>query len=179
LPNSDGRVDSTTLLEERADGAARTLGGNKDDINILRGNDTSVLLEDNGETVGEVESLALGDEGSDLGPCLGLSSVGEEVHDDSTPVDGLLDGEEGLSGHPAVLNGLLPGLAILADTDNHVEALVAGVETLAVALGAVTDESEGVVLEVLLELGDGPVGTLVDDLLGTSEVKSLDTTSLL
>jgi hypothetical protein len=47
-----------------------------------------------------------------------------------------------------------------------------------VALGAVADEGEGVVLEVLLELGDGPVAALVDDLLGAGEVEGLDTTRL-
>lgn len=47
------------------------------------------------------------------------------------------------------------------------------------ALRAIADESEGVVLEVVLELGQGPVAPLVDDLLRASEVKGLDATSLL
>lgn len=59
--------------------------------------------------------------------------------------------------HPAILLSLLPGLTTLTNTDNNVEAVVAGVQALAVTLGAVTDEGEGVVLEVLLELGKGPV----------------------
>lgn len=128
--------------------------------------------------MGEVESLALGDERADGGPCLGLGSVGEKVHDDGTTVNGLLDGEESLAGNPAILDSLLPALAVLADTDNDVETVVAGVETLTVALGAVADESEGVVLEVVLELGKRPVAALVDDLLGAGEVEGLDTTSL-
>ena len=81
--------------------------------------------------------------------------------------------------HPAVLDSLSPRLATLTDTDNDVEAVVAGVEALSVALGAIADEGEGVVLEVVLELGQGPVTPLVDDLLRASEVKSLDSTSLL
>lgn len=43
-------------------------------------------------------------------------------------------------------------------------------------LGAVTDEGKGVILEELLELLTGPIGTLVDILLDTGEVNGLDTT---
>ena len=74
------------------------------------------------------------------------------------------------STHPTVLESLLPALAVLANTDDDVEAVVAGVEALAVALGAVADEGESVVLEVVLELGEGPVAALVDDLLRASKV---------
>jgi hypothetical protein len=65
--------------------------------------------------------------------------------------------------HPAILLSLLPGLTTLTDTDNNVDAVVAGVETLSVTLRAVTDEGEGVVLEVLLELGKGPVCERLND----------------
>ena len=70
LPDGDGGVDTTTLLEESADSSARALGGNEDDINISGRNDLGVLLVDNGETVREVEGLALGDERGNLGPGL-------------------------------------------------------------------------------------------------------------
>lgn len=95
--------------------------------------------------------LALDELGLDGGPGLGLSGVGEKVHDDGTAGDGLIDIEEVLAGDPAVLLGVLPGLAVLADTDDDVEAVVTEVKTLAVTLGAVADEGEGVVLEVLLQ----------------------------
>jgi hypothetical protein len=36
LEDGDGRVDTTALTEESADGTAGTLGGNEDDINPLR-----------------------------------------------------------------------------------------------------------------------------------------------
>ncbi len=94
--------------------------------------------------------LALGKLGLDGGPSLRLGGVGEEVHDNGTLANGLVDLEEVLAGDPAILDGVLPGLAILSDTDNDVEAVVAEVETLAVSLGAIADEGEGVVLEVLL-----------------------------
>ena len=80
--------------------------------------------------------------------------------------------------HPAVLLRLLPALTVLADTDNDVQAVVAGVQTLAVALRAVADESKSVILEVVVKLGEGPIRALVNDLLGASEVESLDTTRL-
>ena len=80
--------------------------------------------------------------------------------------------------YPAVTNGLLPALATLPNTNDNVETVVARIESLTVALRAVANQSEGVVLEVLLELGEGPVASLVDNLFGASEVKGLDTASL-
>lgn len=98
--------------------------------------------------------LALGQLGLDGGPGLRLGGVAEQVHDDGTAGDGLVDIEEVLARDPAILHGVLPGLAVLADTDDDVEAVVAQVEALAVALGAVANEGEGVVLEVVLETGE-------------------------
>ena len=57
LVDGDGAVDTTALLEKRAHGAARALGGNKDDVNVGGNLDVSAVLEDGGETVGEVEGL--------------------------------------------------------------------------------------------------------------------------
>lgn len=71
-----------------------------------------------------------------------------------------------------------PALTVLADTDDDVQTIVASVETLTVALGAVTDESKGVVLKVIVQFGERPVRALVNDLLGTSKVKGLDATCL-
>jgi hypothetical protein len=65
-------------------------------------------------------------------------------------------------------------LSVLPDTDDDVDAVVTGVETLTVALRAVTDEGEGVVLEVLLQLRQRPVSSLEDGLLGTGKVEGLD-----
>lgn len=175
LEDGDGGVDTTALTEEGADGTARTLGGDEDDVDVGGNIDLGEVLEDGGETVGEVESLALGDEGLQGGPGLGLSGVGEQVHDDGTLLDGLGDIEQVLAGNPAVLDGLLPGSTILADTDNDVQTLVTEVETLTVTLGAVADQGKGVVLEVLLELLTGPVLTLVDGLLVISEGDGLNT----
>jgi hypothetical protein len=52
--------------------------------------------------------LALCDLGLDLRPCLGLGSIGEQVHDDGRLANGLVDIEQVLSGDPAILLGLLP-----------------------------------------------------------------------
>lgn len=107
-----------------------------------------------------VTYLALGDLGADMGPGLRLGGVGEQIHDDGALRDGLVDVEQILAGDPAVLDSLLPRSAILSHTDDDVQAVVAEVETLAVTLGAVADEGEGVVLEVVEELLLGPVGAL-------------------
>jgi hypothetical protein len=42
LPDGNGRVDSSTLLEESSDGSSRTLGGNEDDVDVLGGDDTGL-----------------------------------------------------------------------------------------------------------------------------------------
>ena len=97
-----------------------------------------------------VTYLALGNLGLDGGPRLALGGIGEQVHDDGAAGDGLVDLEEVLAGDPAVLDGILPRLTVLAHADDDVEAVVTEVEALAVALRAVADEGEGVVLEVLL-----------------------------
>lgn len=57
LVDGDGAVDTTALLEERADGAARALGGDEDDVDVRGNLDVGAVLEDGGETVGEVEGL--------------------------------------------------------------------------------------------------------------------------
>ena len=88
--------------------------------------------------------------GLDLGPGLGLGGVGEEVHDNGGLANGLVNVEQVLAGNPAILLGVLPRGTVLSYTDDDVQAVVAEVETLAVALGAVADEGESVVLEVLL-----------------------------
>lgn len=182
LPDGDRRVDSAALLEQGADGAARTLGRAEDDVDVLGSLDSGVLGVHERESVREVKSLAFSlpgfrnqnvssfpfsfsgetiemahDEGLDVLPGLRLGGVREEVHDDRTAVDRLVDGEEGLSGDPSVLLGLLPRLSSLADTDDDVDTVVASVESLSVTLGSVPDESERVVLEVFLEFGEGPV----------------------
>jgi hypothetical protein len=41
-------------------------------------------------------------------------------------------------------------------------------------LGAITDESQCVVLEVLLDLGQRPVGAFIDSFFGASKIESLE-----
>ncbi len=83
-------------------------------------------------------------------PGLGLGSIGEEVHDDGTAGDSLINWEQVLACNPSVLLSLPPGLSTLTDTNNDVETLVASVKTLSVTLGSVTDHGKSIVLEVLL-----------------------------
>ncbi len=94
--------------------------------------------------------LALGEHGLDVRPCGALRGITEQVHDDGTLLDRLIHLEEILAWHPAILLRLFPALSVLAHTNDHVETVVAQVQALAVALRAVADEREGVVLEVVL-----------------------------
>lgn len=104
--------------------------------------------------------LALNELGLDGGPSFRLGSIGEKVHDDGTTRDGLVNVEQVLASNPAILLSILPGLSVLSDTNDDVEAVVTEVKTLAVALRAVANEGQGVVLEVLKKLLLGPIGTL-------------------
>lgn len=178
LVDGDGAVDAAALEEEVADGGAGALGGAEHDVDVLGGDDASVVLEDDGETVGDVEGLAGGEVGLDLVPGELLASVGEEVHDDGTLVEGLIDLEEVLALDPAVVKSLLPRATGLADTDDHGHAVVAEVEGLATALGTVSEHAEGVVLEHLLVAALGVVRALDDVLLGAAKVEGLEAAHL-
>lgn len=83
-------------------------------------------------------------------PRSALCGITEQVHDDGALGNCLVHLEEVLARDPAVLLRLFPALAILAHTDDHVETIVAQVQALAVALRAVTNQSQSVVLEVVL-----------------------------
>ena len=56
---------------------------------------------------------------------------------------------------PAILNSLLPRSTVLSNPDNDIHTIVAEIETLAMTLRTVADESEGVIFEVFLRLSEG------------------------
>jgi hypothetical protein len=58
LEDGNGGVDTTALAEERSDSTAGALGSNEDDVNVGGDLDLGEVLEDGGETVGEVQSLS-------------------------------------------------------------------------------------------------------------------------
>lgn len=120
--------------------------------------------------MGEVKGLSL-ELGLDGRPGLGLGGIREKVHDDGTTRDSLVHLEQVLAGDPSILDSLVPRSSVLSDTDNDVEAVVAEVKTLTVALmrrellgidqteglqlqqltlRPVTNQSKGVILEVVL-----------------------------
>jgi hypothetical protein len=57
LVNSDGGVDTAALTEKSSDGTSGSLWCNEDNVNIRWDIDLCLVLEDWGETVGEVEGL--------------------------------------------------------------------------------------------------------------------------
>jgi hypothetical protein len=68
------------------------------------------------------------------GPCLALSSIAEQVHDDCPLRDSLIHFEQVLAWDPAILFGLFPGCTVLADADDDVQAIVSKVEALTMTL---------------------------------------------
>ena len=57
LEHSDGGVDTTSLTKKRSHGTAGALWSNENDIDVLWHLNASSVLEDGGETVGEVKGL--------------------------------------------------------------------------------------------------------------------------
>lgn len=94
--------------------------------------------------------LALGELGLDGRPRLTLSRVTEQVHDNAAALDGLVNIKKVGTWNPAILLSLLPRSSVLSHADNDIQTIVAQVETLTVALRAVANEGQGVVLEILL-----------------------------
>jgi hypothetical protein len=76
--------------------------------------------------------------------------------------------------YPSVRLCLFPTLAVLTNTDDNVESVVASIQALAMALRPITDEGQGIILEVILELSQRPVTAFVDDFFGTSKVKGFN-----
>ena len=87
-------------------------------------------------------------------PRLTLRGITQQIHNNRSSLNRLVDIKEVRARHPTVLLGFFPAGAVLSHADDDVEAVVAEVETLAVALGAVADEGESVVLEVILWKGN-------------------------
>jgi hypothetical protein len=94
--------------------------------------------------------LALGKQWLDLGPCLALGSIAEEVHHNGSLFDGLFDLKEISSWYPAILNSILPRSTIFPNTNNNIQAIVAKVKALTMALRSVPNQSERIVFEELL-----------------------------
>lgn len=59
LEDGNGRVDTTTLLEEGSNGSSRALWSNKDNIDVSWNVNLGEVFEYWGESVGEIQSLVL------------------------------------------------------------------------------------------------------------------------
>lgn len=57
LVDGERRVDATALTEKGSDSSAGALGGAEDDVDVGGDLDLGEVLEDGGETVGEVQGL--------------------------------------------------------------------------------------------------------------------------
>jgi hypothetical protein len=95
--------------------------------------------------------LSLGDLWLDCWPGLTLSSITEQVHNDGTLGDSLINVEEVLSWNPSILLSVLPRLSVLSYTNNNVETIITHVQGLSMSLRTVTNDGHCVIFEVLLE----------------------------
>ena len=76
-----------------------------------------------------------------------LGCIAKQVFDDRATLGGLLYLKQRLTGNPAVGNGLVPRLALLALTHDYLETVVTQVECLPGALNAISDDRYGLVLQ--------------------------------
>lgn len=128
---------------------ARSLRGHHDDIEVLTRNHLAVV---NVEAVGKSERRTL------LDVRLNLLTVGlrdvfirDQHHDDVSAFHGIFNGRDCETGSLS----LLPGSAVRAQTDHHIDAGVMQVQRMGVSLGTVADDRD------LLALDDGKVTVLV------------------
>ena len=139
-----GQVGHAGALGElTANDVAGALGRAHDDVHVLGGLD---VAEVNVEAVGEGEGVAGLEVIFDvLLVDLGLRLVGNEHHDDV----GFLGGGVHVAHLETGLLGLRPGAGALAQADAHVAAGVEQVQRVGMALGAVTDDGNLLVLDDL------------------------------
>lgn len=86
----------------------------------------------------------------DVWPCLALSSITEQVHDDGTLGNSLVHLEKVCAWDPAVLYSLFPACTILSHSNDDIKTIIPQVKTLTVSLRAVADKCKSVVLEIVL-----------------------------
>ena len=120
----------------------RALGRRHEHVHVRRRHD---LLVADVEAVREGDRLALGEVGGDvLLVHVGLTLVVDEDHDDVRRLRRFGHGHDG----EAVLFRHGPGLAALAQADDHVAAGVAQVQRVGVALRAVADDGDLLAVEL-------------------------------
>jgi hypothetical protein len=124
-----------------ADQVARALGGDHDDVHVLRGLDD---VEMDVEAVGPDEGLAGLEVREDVGLVDGLLDLVRKQDLDDV---GLLGGLGGGDGLEAVLDGQLVVGRALALADDDLGAAVAEVLGLGMALAAVADHGHGLPLQ--------------------------------
>ncbi len=86
----------------------------------------------------EVKGLACREVRFDTGPYFNLRRIGEQVLDDGCPLACFLNLKQCFTGHPPVGHRLIPGLATLTLSYNHVEAIVTQVKRLSGSLHPIT-----------------------------------------
>src|SRR5262249_53499572 len=124
LVDGEAGVDATALQEQAADGRARALGGDEDNVDVGRRDDAGLLAVDDAEAVREVEGLAFRQVRLERRPVFLLSGVGKQVLDDGALRGGLFEWEERLARLPAVLHRLVPRTRAGPLADDHVDAVV-------------------------------------------------------
>lgn len=102
--------------------------------------------------VATITNLALGEHGLNVRPCLALRCITQKVHDDGALANRGVYIEQVRARHPSILHSFLPAGSIFPHTDDDVQAIVAKVQPLTVALRAVADQCKRIILEVFLQV---------------------------
>lgn len=96
--------------------------------------------------------LSFGQLRLDRRPSLALSSITEQIHDNGALGNSFVHFEQVGAGNPTILYRFFPRCAILSNTNDNIETIIAKIETLTMTLGAVANKGEGIIFEVFLDM---------------------------
>ena len=129
-------------------------GRDHDDIHVLGRHHAGQVPVGDGEAVREIERVAGLEVLLHHGPDGALGGVRHQHLDDGAAAHGLINLEQGLARHPAVLDRAVPvALESAGLADDDLEAVVAQVERLGRPLHAVADDGDRLALEHLARPG--------------------------
>ena len=147
--DGEAGVQPASCHEHPTQRGSRSFRCDEDHVHVGGRYDAGLLFIGDAEAVREIQGFPGCQVFLDGGPEGDLAGVGEEELDDGAFFAGFFDLEEGLAGYPAVGDGFVPGLGVLALADDDVEAVVAQVHGLAGPLNAVADDGDGFVFQDL------------------------------
>ena len=154
LLDGEARVDARAREEIAPHRCAGALGRHHDDIHVLRRHHPGLFPVGDREPVREIQRVARLQVLLDHRPDGPLRRIRHQHLDDGAPAHRLINLEQRLARHPAVLHRPVPvPLECAGLADDHLETVIAQVERLGRPLHAVADNRDRLALQHLARLG--------------------------